>query len=140
MKTNLDTLIEAAFNSKGATGDVNKVYLGLLKTDLYIPVEIHHDAGPDDEPYTPLFSIEGDFIFMAAFDSAERLKIWAGDEASNIDYASMKVRDLIAGIGENVFLAINPTFDFYKEFSPEEIQRLKTIVTKIDSLTAKPTP
>ena len=136
-KTDLDTLIEAAFISQGATGDVNKVYLGLLKTDLFVPVQIHHDAGPEDEPYTPLFSTEGDFIFMAAFDSAERLKQWAGEEASNIDYASMKGRDLIAGVGNNVFLALNPGFSFYKEFSPEEIQRLKTIVTKIDSLATK---
>lgn len=133
MKTELDTLIEAAFNSEGATADVNKVYLTLLKTELWVPVELHPNAPNDAEAYTPLFSVEDDFIFMAAFDCVEKFQLWAGEEFSNIDYVTLKGRDVIAGIGDKVFLALNPGYLYYKEFSPEEIQRLKMIVNKIDS-------
>lgn len=133
MKTELDILIESAFNSEGATADVNKVYLGLLKTELWLPVELHPNAAKDAEPFTPLFSMEDEFIFMAAFDSLEKFHFWASDASSSIDYVTMKGRDIIAGIGDNVFLALNPGCQYYKEFSPEEIQRLKIIVNKIDS-------
>ncbi len=137
MKTELDILIETAFISEGATGDVNKVYLALLKTDLIVPVELHSDTDENAEPYTPLFSIEDDFIFMAAFDTLEKYQSWAGEAFSDIDYVSMRGRDLIANIGDTVFLALNPGHPTYKEFSPEEIQRLKTIVQKIDKLKRK---
>lgn len=135
MKTELDTLIEAAFNSEGATAEVNKVYLGLLKTELWLPVELHSAASA--EPYTPLFSIEDDIIFMAAFDDIGKFQAWADTAFSDIDYVTIKGRDLIAGMGDRVFLALNPGCKYYKEFSPEEIQRLKTIVNKIDTFAKK---
>lgn len=130
--SNIDTLIKNAYESQGATADVNKVYLEFIKSELYIPAELNENDS--EEPFKPLFSIADEYVFMVAFDDYDRLIKWAGENAVETDYVCIKGRDLISGIGENVFLALNPSFEFYKEFSPEEIQRIKTIVSRIDSL------
>jgi hypothetical protein len=71
---------------------------------------------------------------MAAFDTLERLMHWAGDGFEQIDYVTLLGRDVIAGINEQVFLCLNIGTEHYKEFSPDEIKRLKTIVMRIDQM------
>lgn len=130
--TELDQTIANAFNSEGKQDDVNKVYLLLLRTPLFVPVKKEYAKRTDDEPFTPLFGSINDQIFMLAFDTVEKLHAWAGDAAADLDYVELIGRDVIAGIGETVYLGLNPSTDYYKEFSPDEIKRLKTIVSKID--------
>ena len=134
--TTLDTLIQAAYQSEGATADVNKVYVELLKTTLYVPIEKGSAKSPDssdedEAPFIPLFVEDDEKVFIAAFDNLNKLMGWAGDHYADMDYITMVGRDVIAGMSDEIYLAFNPTTEFYKEFSPEEILRLKTMVQKI---------
>ena len=140
MMTELDQLIAAAYASEGKQDDVNKVYLTLLRSSLFVPVEKAAENAPvvdpvadnEEEPFKPLFAKIDDNYFLLAFDSVERLVAWAGDEASQVDYVELTGRDVIAGINEQVFFCLNVGTPFYKEFSPEEVMRMKSIVSRID--------
>lgn len=136
--TELDQAIANAFASEGKQDEVNKVYLTLLRTPLYVPVEkmLPQQSGTtaDDEPFKPLFAkVDGNY-FLLAFDSIERLSAWAADEMTNIGYVELLGRDVIAGINEQVYFCLNLGTEFYKEFSPEEVQRLKMVVSRIEQL------
>lgn len=137
--TELDKLIQAAFSSEGKQDDVNKVYLTLLRSMLFVPVVKMTESdgaapGSEEEPFKPLFAKIDDKYFMLAFDGVERLSAWAGDELAKIDYVELIGRDLIAGINDQVYLCLNVGTEFYKEFSPDEVKKLKTVVSRIDQL------
>ena len=134
--TELDQLIQMAFTSEGQQDDVNKVYLMLLRSPLLIPIEKNTTppANSDEEPFKPLFAKIENNYFMLAFDTVERLTAWADDQFALIDYVEISGRDLVAGMNEGVYLCLNIGTAFYKEFSPDEVQRLKTIVARIDQL------
>lgn len=131
--TELDQAINAAYVSQGKQDDVNKVYLTLLRKLLFLPIRKHKE--PDDkEPFRPLFTeVEGQY-FMLAFDSLERLKAWAGDQFNQMGYVQITGKETIAGINDNVYLCLNYGTEFYKEFSPEEVKRLKMVVGRIEQL------
>lgn len=131
--TPLDTAITAAFESQGKQEDVNRVYLLLLKSPLFVPVKKEANT-TDDEPFQPLFAKIDEQFFMLAFDTTERLIGWAGDYYKDIAYVELSGHDIVKGINEGVFLCLNYGTDFYKEFSPDEVKRLKTIVSKIEQL------
>lgn len=135
--TELDQLISTAFNSEGKQEDVNKVYLTLLRTPLFMPVKktdptMNHVE--EQEPFLPLFAKINDNYFLLVFDTYDRLTTWAGEEIHNIDYVEILGNEVIAGINEGVHLCLNIGTQFYKEFSPEEVKRLKTIVSRIEQL------
>lgn len=131
--TELDSLIAAAFTSEGAQEDVNKVYLTLLRTQLIVPVKNAPSQNPE-EPFSPLFAKVDSKYFFIAFDTVERLRTWAGDQIDQIGYVELPGRDFIAGMSDQVYFCLNLGTDYYKEFSPEEIQRLKQVVMRIDQL------
>jgi hypothetical protein len=134
--TELDQFIAAAFASEGKQEDVNKVYLAMLRTPLFIPVEKMEEGAPvnEDEPFKPLFAKIEEQYFMLAFDTADRLTAWAGDEMGQIDFVQLVGKDLISGINDQVYLCLNQGTEFYKELSPDEVKRLKTIVSRIDQM------
>lgn len=137
MMTELDQVIAAAHTSQGKQEDVNKVYLVLLRTSFFVPVK-KTDPGlnhiDEQEPFSPLFAkIDGNY-FLLAFDTLERLNTWAGEHQDEIDYVEMLGQELVAGINEEVFLCINIGTEFYKEFSPDEVKRLKMVVSRIEQL------
>lgn len=131
--TELDQVISAAFASEGKQEDVNKVYLTLLRTMLFLPVSKEQDPN-DEEPFRPLFAQVDDKYFMLAFDTLERLQVWAGDQVDDLGYVEITGADIISGVSEQVYLCINYGTDFYKEFSPDEVKRLKMIVAKIEQM------
>jgi hypothetical protein len=134
--TELDQKIAAAFKSEGKQEDVNQVYLTLLRTTLFVPVQKDRPV-MDDEPFRPLFAkIENDY-FLIAFDTAERLAAWAGEELSNIAYIELSGLDMFTGMNEKVYFCLNLGTEFYKEFTPDEVKRVKTIVSKIEQLKQK---
>jgi peptidyl-prolyl cis-trans isomerase C len=131
--TELDQKIAAAFKSEGKQEDVNQVYLTLLWTTLYVPVQKEQPV-LDDEPFKPLFAKIDNHYFLIAFDTAERLTAWAGQDLNEIAYVELPGRVMIGWMNENVYLALNVGTEFYKEFSPDEIKRIKMIVSRIDQL------
>lgn len=131
--TELDQAIAKAFESEGQQTDANKVYLLFLRTTLFVPVK--KEINPEsDEPFAPLFANMNNQFFMFAFDTSEKLSAWAGDQINELEYVELLGSEVIAGISDKAFLCLNPGTDFYKEFSPDEIIRLKTIVSRIEQL------
>lgn len=131
--TELDHLIAAAFASEGKQEDVNKVYLALLHTRLVVPVK----KGPpqdEGEPFTPLFAKIDEKYFLLAFDTVERLSHWAGDHLGEISYVELLGRDFIAGMSDQIYFCLNLGTDYYKEFSPDEVKRLKMVIARIDQI------
>lgn len=136
-ETELDRVIAAAFASQGKQEDVNKVYLTLLRSSLFIPVKKRDPAMShvdEQEPFSPLFAKINENYFLLAFDTLERLTNWAGEHMDQIDYVELSGQDMIFGINENVYLGLNIGTPFYKEFSPDEIKQLKKIVARIQQL------
>jgi hypothetical protein len=131
--TELDQLIANAFKSEGKQEDVNKVYLALLRSQLFVPVK--KDWVPEkDEPFRPLIAqIEGNY-FLVVFDMLPRLTAWVGEEKDNVGYVELSGKDVIAGMGDKVYLCLNTGAEFYKEFSPDEVKKLKMIIARIDGL------
>jgi hypothetical protein len=134
--TELDQKIADAYKSEGKQQDVNQVYLTLLRTVLYIPVQKDKPL-EDQEPFRPLFAKVDDHYFLIAFDTIERLHSWASNELDNMDYVELAGRDMVAGMNENVYLCLNLGTPFYKEFSPDEVKRIKMIISKIDQMKLK---
>ena len=87
--TELDQLISKAFASEGAQEDVNKVYLALLRTKLFVPVGKMFSPKNTEELPKPLFAKLDDKYFMLVFDQLDRLTTWAGDEFSQMDYVAI---------------------------------------------------
>ncbi|MHB1948141.1 MAG: SseB family protein [Gammaproteobacteria bacterium] len=131
--TELDQVIAAAYASQGQQEDVNKVYLTLLRNILFLPISKEKEPG-DEEPFRPLFAQVDDNYFMLAFDTLERLKTWADDQLDNIDYVEISGAEIIAGVSDSVYLCLNYGTEFYKEFSPDEVKRLKMIVARIEQM------
>jgi len=131
--TLLDDAIAFAYKNQGKQESVNKVYLLLLHTTLYVPIKKGRNL-QSEEPFQPLFAKIDERYFMLAFDTVERLTDWAGEHYKDIDYVELSGRDVIAGINAQVFLGLNFGTDFYKEFSPDEVIHLKKIVAKLDQL------
>lgn len=130
--TELDQLIAAAFESEGKQEQVNKVYMSLLKSTLYLPTRKQTEpVAADDEPFIPLYTQQDEHYFMPVFDTLERLQTWAGEHVANINYVEIQGWDVIRGIGESVYLCLNFGTPFYKEFAPDEVKRLKTIVQRL---------
>lgn len=132
----LDDAIAAAYASEGKQEDVNKVYLTFFLANLVMPVQKLEEGEqvPGGEEFAPLFAKIDENYFLLVFDSVDRLVAWAGDQIDKIGYVEMTGRDVINGINDDVYLCLNLGTDFYKEFSPDEIKRLKMVGAKIDQL------
>ncbi|MCE3237960.1 MAG: SseB family protein [Gammaproteobacteria bacterium] len=129
--TQLDRAIAAAYASGGKQEDINKVYLALLQSQLVIPVK--KEISPaEQEPFVPLFAKIEDQYFLLAFDTLDRLQTWAGDQVNNMGYVELSGHDWVMGAHEQVHLCLNLGTDYYKEFSPDEVKRLKMVLARID--------
>ncbi len=131
--TELDQVIAAAFASEGQQEEVNRVYLTLLRSHLVIPVT-KEPSRDKEEPFTPLFATIDANHFLLAFDTVERLRAWAGEHINEMRYVELSGRDFIAGMSEKVYFCLNVGTNYYKEFSPDEVKRLKMLVARVDQL------
>ena len=123
--TDLDNALKLAFDTEGK--EANKAYAVFLRTNFFMPVKkVEHE----EQPFVPLFIQEGEHFFIPVFDTLERLQHWSGD--NEIEYTQLMGNAVIRGLGENVVLCLNIGSPYYKEFLPDEITRLKTMVAKLD--------
>lgn len=130
--TELDQLIETALQNGASQEATNKFYVALFRTVLYMPAYLQED---EDEPFSPLYLQDNDNYFIPVFDTVECLRAWLTEENNEMEYVEIQGSDIIRCIGEEqVYLCLNPGSDYYKEFSPEELQKLKMMIAKIDTL------
>jgi len=133
MMTELEQAISAAFESGGQQTLVNQVHRLFLQATLFLPIDKNHTA-TDDEPFRPLFAEYEQRIFMLVFTSLELLTTWAGEQFPEMACIEISGRELVAGVGEEVYLVLNAGDKLNKEFSPDEIKHLKKVVARIDEL------
>lgn len=129
--TELDKLLKNTYQSQGQQNQVNKFYAAFFRTELFLPTQ--KNPTHEEEPFTPLYTKYKTHHFMLVFDTLERLQTWAGEHAKDIHYVNIKGIDLLKGIGMNVYLGLNFGTEYYKEFAPDEVQRLKTVISKLST-------
>jgi len=128
----IDAYIEDAMRHEGAQEKANAVYLALLRTTFFVPVNKQtRTLQANDEPFSPLFAKANDKFIMCAFEALEDLQAWAGEQADEMDYVELIGRDIVKGVGAQVLLAINPHLKASKIFSSEELNYLKKVVAKL---------
>lgn len=131
--TELEQAMAAAFAGSGQQSLVNRFHRLFLQSIFFLPIDQNHPPS-EEEPFRPLFIEHEQNIFMLVFDSQKRATAWAGDVADEIHCIEISGRDLIASIGESVYLILNAGAKIYKEFSPDEIKYLKKVVARIEQL------
>lgn len=131
--TTLDDLIAKAYASQGKSEDASAVYEAVFKTVFFVPSEPQTaadkieaiDAG---EPFAPLCVTHDNRIFIIAFDTQEKLDNWAGVKRNTIDCFKISGTNLIKAMGSNAHLCVNVDTNFYKEFPPDELDKLRKIL------------
>lgn len=119
--------IKAAYDSSGNTSEVNKAYLEFIKANFIIPIET------DSDENTPkvLFLEEKGKVFLPVFTELSLLKGWASSIENNIKLLKLSGVDLLRGIGEDVRVSLDIGSACYKEFNPQELARMRSMVLKL---------
>lgn len=129
MELNLEQAILEALARQGDDDTATKAYFAFLKARHFLPIE----KGSGDDPKV-LFLQDNDKVLLPIFSCQEYMHVWAGEHLSQIDIYELSANELLSGLGEEVTLVFNPGMSSYKEFNPEEILKLKTMIAKMKSL------
>jgi hypothetical protein len=130
--TELDRLIKSAYASEGDQQDSNKVYTVFFRTHFFIPA-LSRDK--DKEEFSPLIIEDHGKYFIPVFDSLLRLQLWSQSDGDKVPYIELSGEDVVRGVvDEQVYICLNPGGEYYKEFSPDEIMRLKMMLSKIEKM------
>lgn len=127
MSTALHQAILEAIEHAGKTDKANKAYLEFTKANFKIPVDIHSS---DDAPEV-LFLQEQHATYLPVFSERRFLDSWAHDIATEIKVLELSGVDLLKGIGDKVSVCLDPGSAHYKEFLPEEVARMRSLVLKL---------
>jgi hypothetical protein len=129
-QTNLEQAIIDAFEAMGEQKQATQAYFSFLKSQIHLPVE---KGSLETDPMV-LFLEHGEHVFLPIFSHIQYLQTWAAEQIDQIDIYTITGVELIKGLGEHVIVALNPGTKTYKEFNPDEIDKLRTMVLKIQSL------
>lgn len=130
MMNTLDLAIKNALELSGSTDQANKAYLEFIKANFIIPIHKH------SQPNAPevLFLMEKNHALLPVFSTMEHFDNWAHSIKDDILLLKLSGVDLLKGVGENVIICLNLGSPFYKEFNKSEIERMRSLVLKIFSL------
>lgn len=124
---NLTQAIKDAMDAKGNPKEANKAYLEFIKANFIIPIEKHTNQ---NEPVV-LFMQENENKFLPVFTEMSHLVAWANEINEDIQLLKLSGVDLLKGLGENVTVCLDIGSHSYKEFTPAETARMKSIVLKL---------
>lgn len=124
--TALEQAITAAIQKNGESVSANKAYLEFIKANFIIPIEKQMD---DSEPRTLYFSTESQ-VFLPVFSSMSYFETWADPIKDDIDVLKLTGVNLLKGLGDNTYVSLNIGSEFYKEFQPSELARMRSMVLK----------
>jgi hypothetical protein len=123
----LETAIASALKSQGETKEANKAYLEFIKANFIIPIEKNSE---DEEPRV-LYLEEGGHFFLPVFSEVLYFENWVKNIKDHIHLLKLSGVDLLKGVGEKVTVCLNIGCEFYKEFNPAELARMRSLVLKI---------
>lgn len=124
--TDLEAAIINALASPQDSKISNKAYLEFIKANFIIPIE----AASDPDNPVVLYLQEKDKCFLPVFTSRDYLEPWAADIKDNIKLLVLSGVDLLKGLGEDVILCLDIGTPHYKEFNPQELDRMRSMVIK----------
>lgn len=127
MSNALHQAILEAIEHAGKTDKANKAYLEFTKANFIIPVDVD---SPDDAPEV-LFLQEQSTTYLPVFSDRRFLESWAQDIAAQIKILELSGVDLLKGVGDKVSICLDIGSPHYKEFLPEEIARMRSLVLKL---------
>ena len=122
----LHLAIKVAFASAGNTKEANKAYIEFIKANFIIPIESHSD---ENNPEV-LFFHENAQVFLPVFTEMSYLDKWAEEIQTQIKLLKLSGVDLLKGIGEEVTLCLDIGSEYYKEFTPSEVARMRSLILK----------
>ncbi len=123
----LNFAIQAAYSASGNLKEANKAYLEFIKANFIIPLE--HNSLPDQPKV--LYLQDAGNVYLPVFTEMAYLEVWAKPINKNIKLLKLSAVDLLKGIGEGVTVSLDLGSEFYKEFKPEEIARMRSMVLKL---------
>lgn len=133
-KTTLKQTLIDTFNHPDDVSKAKKSHAIFLRESLVLPVE---KAEADQSDPIPLYIQEDNAYFLPVFSEKSYYDIWAGNDLTHTDLLHLTGNELVKGCGENVYICLDIGQRHYKQFSPEEVNRLKMVVSKLDSLLRK---
>lgn len=123
--------IEEAYQSPENETLTNKYHRLFLNHIFILPVKKATKKG--DEP-TALFFSEDNNHFLPIFSSDDLFRQWAGETVSDMDWLNIAGKDLILGSGETAFLCLDIGQPHYKEMQPDEVLKLKQVISKLERI------
>ncbi|KGP62353.1 Fe-S center protein [Legionella norrlandica] len=123
----LNLAIKEAFESSGNMKEANKAYLEFIKANFIIPIE--HNS--DHTNPKVLFLQDNHNLFLPVFTEMKYLDAWAAEISEHIKLLKLSGVDLLKGVGEKVTLCLDIGSEYYKEFNPSEIERMRSMVLKL---------
>ncbi|KTD64670.1 SseB family protein [Legionella spiritensis] len=123
----LELAVKTALDSQGDNNKANKAYLEFIKANFIIPIRSTSSA----ENPEVLFLEEGKNTFLPVFSSENHLRNWAEEISDAIQVLRLSGVDLLKGIGEHVTVCLNIGSPIYKEFNPDELARMRSMVLKL---------
>lgn len=123
----LHTAVKEAYAVNGNLKEANKAYIEFIKANFIIPIE--QSVAEEEEPRV-LFLREGHNVLLPVFTEMSFLNTWAEEISQKIKLLKLSGVDLLKGIGENVTVCLDIGSNFYKEFNPSEIARMKSTILK----------
>lgn len=122
----LNHAVKEALHSGGTLKEANKAYLEFIKANFIIPIEKDSEEDP-----RVLFLKDQDRILLPVFTQIEQLNLWATEIAQEIELLKLSGVDLLKGLGPEVTVCLNIGTEFYKEFNPQELARMRSMVLKL---------
>jgi hypothetical protein len=131
MSNELIKAIIDAYEAPESESHINKANRCFLKHEFILP--IRKKSSEQDDPQV-LFFTEKNMHFMPVFSSEDIFKDWAKDSLDDMSWLNIMGKDLVLGTGEDTFICLDVGQEHYKEFTPQELMRLKQVVMKLEKM------
>jgi hypothetical protein len=130
--TELDEALEIARRDPSRSGFF---YDAFLNGDLLMPVQLEgaekgswKQVGPKDR-FKPLFLNYEQTKVVPVFDRLDRLQAWAGSRA--LDFVPLRGHIMLVLVSAEVGMVLNLATNWTYYFSPEILQRLRTVMKPV---------
>ena len=115
-----------AFTQAGDNPLANRAYLEFIKAQLLLPIHKR-----EDDVIQVLFLNEKEGTFLPVFSNEIFFEAWGHAIKDKIKVLNISGLNLLKGVGAGVTIAMNIGSELYKEFNPDEIERIKLMAVKL---------
>lgn len=124
----LEEALRVAFNSQGKQDDVTKFYSLFLRATLLLPIE---PTSADSQDPKAIFLNHQGHSFLPVFSQQAYFDQWANDAGDEFRLLAIPGAQLIRGLSASAILCLDLGQPHYKQFPPDEIARLQSMLSKL---------